>query len=300
MNECTPVIDITAADPLITRPVSPLREAAAYEALWTEPGASFKTLADLFRGSPQARPTDLVVESRVEEIEAQLKALLDKSDLKGFGVRVHGSNDYPQALRDARHPAEVLYYQGWWELINTPCIAVVGSRNVSEAGVRRTRKLVKQLVEDGYTVVSGLAQGVDTAAHTTALALGGRTVAVIGTPLNHAYPKQNRILQQTIASEHLLVSPVPFIHYGQQDYRQNRHFFPERNIVMSALSRATVIVEASDQSGTLHQARAALAQGRKLFILDSCFQNPALTWPQQFAQNGAIRVTEYADITAHL
>jgi len=214
---------------------------------------------------------------------------------------LHGAEDYPDRLRDAAHPVELLYYRGWWDLIDSPKrIAIVGSRSVSDDGLRRTRKLVKLLVQDGYTIVSGLAKGVDTAAHTTAIDNGGSTIAVIGTPITEYYPPENRALQDLIAEKFLLVSQVPIWRYSTQDYRSNRLFFPERNATMSALAQATVIVEASDTSGTLAQARAALQQGRKLFILDNCFRNPKLTWPAKFQSQGAIRVTGIDDIRAAL
>jgi DNA processing protein len=148
--------------------------------------------------------------------------------------------------------------------------------------------------------MSGLAKGVDTEAHKTALESGGNTIAVIGTPLSESYPKQNSELQQQIAEHFLLVSQVPFLRYFSQDYRTNRGFFPERNKTMSALSMATVIVEASNTSGTLFQARAALSQNRKLFILDNCFRNAELTWPARFEKQGAIRVRTFDDILSHL
>ena len=160
--------------------------------------------------------------------------------------------------------------------------------------------MVRELVKDGYTVVSGLAAGIDRVAHETAIEEGGRTIAVIGTPLSHAYPKANQELQRDIAKNFLVVSQVPVKRYESQDYRRNRSFFPERNVTMSALTEATVIVEASETSGTLIQARAAIKQGRKLFILDNCFQNSRLTWPQRFAQRGGIRVKEYDDIRERL
>jgi DNA processing protein len=141
---------------------------------------------------------------------------------------------------------------------------------------------------------------VDTAAHETAIAAGGRTIAVIGTPLSHVYPRENAELQRKIAREFLLITQVPLRRYESQDFRRNRFFFPERNITMSALTEATIIVEAGETSGTLIQARAALQQGRKLFILDSCFRNKKLTWPQKFADKGAIRVMDYDDIRRHL
>ena len=281
--------------------VSPFREMAAYEALWTEQGATFKTIADKFRNtSGSTLPSELVPDSTIDTFKLKLKEILDKYNVEDFGVRVHGAGEYPEKLRDARHPIEVLYYQGWWDLVNTPSVAVVGSRKVSEDGARRTRKLVKCLVQDGFTIVSGLAEGVDTNAHRTALEMGGKTIAVIGTPLSHNYPKQNVDLQKTIRENYLLISQVPFQRYLDQDYRSNRIFFPERNVTMSALTKATIIIEASNTSGTLTQARAALAQGRKLFILESCFQNSELSWPARFEAQGAIRVKEYEDIRMHL
>ena len=122
---------------------------------------------------------------------------------------------------------------------------------------------------------------------------------MIGTPLSHTYPKENAELQRKVASEYLIISQVPVRRYERQDYRKNRLFFPERNITMSALTEATIIVEAGETSGTLIQARAALHQGRRLFILDSCFRK-GLTWPKKYADKGAIRVVDYDDIRQHL
>lgn len=293
-------LDFGSPDPF-ERAISPFEEMAAYEALWSEKGATFKTIADKFREAPDgAVPSDLVAGSIIARFKTRLKEIMSRYAVENIGIRVHGAGEYPEKLRDARNPVEVIYYQGWWDLVNTRSVAVVGSRKVSDEGARRTRKLVKCLVEDGFTIVSGLAEGVDTNAHQTALALGGKTIAVIGTPLSHQYPKQNSELQQTIRDNYLLISQVPFQRYLEQDYRSNRIFFPERNITMSALTEATIIIEASETSGTLTQARAALAQGRKLFILESCFQNPSITWPARFEAQGAIRVKDYEDIRRNL
>ena len=157
-------------------------------------------------------------------------------------------------------------------------------------------RLARELVERNFTVVSGLAEGIDQAAHTSALEQGGRTIAVIGTPLGLYYPKAHRELQDRIAAEQLLISQVPVLRYDRQAVPQNKLFFPERNVTMSALTEGTVIVEASETSGTLTQARAALHQGRKLFILESCFQRTDITWPARFEAQGAIRVRTTNDI----
>jgi DNA processing protein len=282
-------------------PISPTREMAAYEALWSNKNATFKTIADCFRGNPGALSSDLVPEVEIDAALAQLLEKFERSKIRDYGIRVHGSEDYPNRLRDAANPVELLYYRGWWDLIDAPKrIAIVGSRKVSDEGIRRTKRLVKLLVRDGFTIVSGLAKGVDTAAHTTAIECGGNTIAVIGTPITECYPPENQSLQDLIAEKHLLISQVPIWRYAQQDYRSNRLFFPERNATMSAVAQATVIVEASDTSGTLTQARAALQQGRKLFILDNCFRDPKLTWPARFQERGAIRVTNLDDIKVAL
>ena len=185
-------------------------------------------------------------------------------------------------------------------MVFSPSIAVIGSRKASQEGLRRTKSLVRKLVQSDFTVVSGLASGIDSMAHNTALSEKGRTIAVLGTPLSHVYPRQNRNLQQTIAKYFLAVSQVPLIRYENQDFRQNRTFFAERNATMSALTDATIIVEAGETSGSLIQARAAIEQRRKLFILDNCFRNQSLAWPAKFLKLGAIRVKTFDDIAKHI
>lgn len=282
------------------RAISPLKELGAYEALWEQPDATFKSLSEKFAESPGAVPSDFVPDRKATEYAAFVQRRFVEADVRRFGVRVHGAGEYPQKLRDAMYPVELLYYQGWWDLVESRSVAVVGTRKPTREGLARTRKLVRALVENHFTIVSGLAAGVDTAVHETAIEAGGRTIAVIGTPLSHSYPRENGALQRRIAEEFLVISQVPVRRYESQDYRLNRLFFPERNITMSALTEATIIVEAGETSGTLIQARAALQQGRKLFILDNCFRNKRLTWPQKFAEKGAIRVVDYDDIRQHL
>lgn len=281
--------------------ISPALEMGAYEALWTRPGASFKTIADIFRSHPTALPSGLVDRQEATKMKDTVLKMIKQTGVERFGVRVHRTGEYPARLREARHPVELLYYRGWWDITETRCVAVVGSRKVSLIGLKRTAQLVRELVKDGFTIVSGLAKGVDTEAHNTAIKMGGNTIAVIGTPINECYPKENKLLQENIAKEFLLISQVPVYLYSKQDYRINRSFFPERNITMSALTEATIIVEASDTSGTLIQARAAINQGRKLFILNSCFdESNGLKWPHKFAEKGAIRVRTYDDIKRNL
>ena len=281
------------------RAISPLIELGAYEALWDEPKASFKRLAEKFAQAPGSVPSDFVSPVKATEYGEAVSKQLRQSGQR-FGIRVHGAAEYPQRLRDAAYPIELLYYQGWWDLVESRCVAVVGTRKPSKEGVLRAQRVVKELVHNDFTIVSGLAAGIDTVAHTTAIQQGGRTIAVLGTPLTRSYPAANRELQSQIARDHLVISQVPVRRYERQTPKVNRSFFPERNITMSALTEATVIIEAGQTSGTLIQARAALQQGRKLFILRNCFENKQLTWPKKFADQGAICVTEYDDIRKHL
>ena len=282
------------------RAVSPFREMGAYEALWSNPKTTFKSLSQKFAQHPGKLPSCFVDRKEAQECAEFVKQRFEDAKIGRFGVRVYGIGEYPERLRDAAYPIELLYYQGWWDLVNSRSVAVVGARIPSREGLVRTKRLTRALVADDFTVVSGLAIGVDRMAHETAVEENGRTVAVIGTPLSHAYPKENEALQRYIAKHFLLISQVPVKRYESQDFRLNRNFFPDRNITMSALTEATVIVEAGERSGTLVQARAALQQGRKLFILDSCFRNPRLTWPARFAGKGAIRVKDYNDVRQHL
>lgn len=284
----------------VAHAMSPLLELGAYEALWVEEGASFKTLSEKFEKEPGALPSDFVSRSRARECADYVVRRFKEAGVTHYGVRVHSAGEYPEKLRDADHPVELLYYRGYWDLVYSRSVAIVGTRNPSPEGLARTRKLVRHLVAQGFTIVSGLAAGIDTEAHQTALDEGGRTIAVIGTPLSFAYPRTNASLQERIGKDFLVISQVPVKRWENQDHRWNRSFFPARNVTMSALTEATIIVEAGETSGTLIQARAALKQGRKLFILDSNFTKESITWPKKFEDMGAIRVRTYSDVERHL
>ena len=164
-------------------------------------------------------------------------------------------------------------------------VSVVGSRRLSDAGLNRARNLVKELVRRRIIVVSGLAAGVDTAAHTAAIEFGGRTVAVLGTPLDAFYPSENRALQLQIMSSHAAVSQFP------SGYPPMPGNFPMRNRTMALLTDATVIVEASEKSGTRHQGWEALRLGRDVFILHNVASDPELSWPAEMMSYGAQALT---------
>jgi DNA processing protein len=289
-----------AAADFESRAVMPFRELGAYEALWAREGTSFKTLADTFRDHPGSIPSDFVPPREAEHYSRIALAAIREAGIVHFGIRVHGAGEYPSKLREAQHPVELLYFQGNWDITASRCVAIVGTRHPTEDGKRRAAKLARDFVKDDFTVVSGLARGIDSVAHTAAIEGKGRTVAVLGTPITASYPPDNEDLQRRIAEEFLVISQVPIVRYARQNPTGNRFFFPERNATMSALTEATVIVEAGNTSGSLIQARHAIQQNRKLFILDSCFRNSELTWPAKYLERGAIRVGEFGDIRAHL
>jgi len=225
---------------------------------------------------------------------------LKRADIDQFGVRVEKTVNYPERLYDADYPLALLYFLGNWDLVYSRGVSVVGTRKPTSAGIRRTQQLVKNLVSAGLTIYSGLAAGIDTAAHQTAIENNGKTIAVIGTPLWMSYPKMNAPLQQEISKKHLLISQVPIVAYEEKDINFTRMFFPERNKTMAALSEATIIVEAGETSGTLIQARSALKQGRKVFILNNNFENTSLKWPDKLLHAGAKRACNIDDILQEL
>ena len=275
-------------------------EIGAYEYLWLQKGASFKKIADLFRNNPNSLPSDFVSPEKAQECFYKVMKTLKNNGLERINIRLNKTLDYPERLREARNPIELMYFLGNWGFAETKSVAIVGSRKASDDGKVRAARLARELVDRQYTVVSGLAEGIDSAALSEAIRCEGRTIAVIGTPICDYYPKKNKEFQDKIASEHLLISQVPVLKYHTQDYRLNRSFFPERNATMSALTEATIIVEAGETSGTLTQARAALFQKRKLFILNSCFERKDINWPHRFEKKGAIRVRTMNDIWDNL
>lgn len=160
-------------------------------------------------------------------------------------------------------------------------ISIVGSRKASEKGLRRTAKLCRLLIDEGIFILSGLAEGIDTIAHWSAVRASSPTIAVLGNSVDQCFPAKNRALQEAIMNDYLVVSQFPS---GHPSKRGN---FPRRNRLMALLSDATVIVEAQDKSGSLHQGWEALRLGRPLYILESSVEDPELSWPAELVKYGA-------------
>lgn len=251
----------------------------AYETLWAIDGMTESKLSALFKKN-DALPSQVLKSiiseyqtslfeqnSPIECLYKEVKKYLE-AKLGSFSVVVNRDYQYPIGLRDAKHPIELFYYRGNLDLLTNKSVSIVGARAATKFGLKRAQQLAKGLVEEGFTIVSGLAAGIDTAAMTETISSGGNVIGVIGTPIDQYYPKENRNLQDSISRDFLLISQVPFFRYSKENFQLHRQHFPRRNVTMASISAATIIVEASDTSGSLTQARACISQNKKLFILE--------------------------------
>ena len=185
-------------------------------------------------------------------------------------------SDYPQQLREVHDFPPVIFVRG--KLIQPDNgICIVGSRKAGQAALEAAAQIAQLVVDKNWTVVSGLAEGIDTAAHTETLKLGGRTVAVIGNGINYYYPPKNRGLQHAIEDRGLVISQF------WPGTTPKKYSFPMRNAVMSAYARATIIVSAKEHSGTRHQAKQAAAHGRPLVVSRAVYENT--TWARKLVDD---------------
>lgn len=199
---------------------------------------------------------------------------------QGIGVHAFFDTSYPTQLRSIKEMPPLLFTRGDLRTHDS-AVAVVGSRNASEHGLRTARIVAEALVGSGITVASGLAAGIDTAAHTAALHSGGRTVAVVGTGIRQYYPSANRALQDHIAEVGLVISQF------WPDSPPTKQSFPMRNAVMSGYAAATVVIEAGEKSGARIQARMALQHGRPVVLTEQVLR---CDWAKIFAQNPGVHI----------
>lgn len=245
--------------------------------------------------SPTHEFIGAVVDEDVESAASEVR----RWDRHRLDYRSLLSPEYPVALRAIFNKPPLLFVEGeWLEDVDSRSVAVVGTRSASDGGLKRARRLATELVEAGFTVVSGMAEGVDTAAHTAALEAGGRTAAVMGTGINQRYPTSNTALSYAILdSGGALVSQF----FPEQGPR--RWTFPQRNVTMSGMTLASVVVEASSTSGAKMQARVALQHGRTVFLLQSLVDSHE--WARKYVEEGAydtvaIPIRSTADIVDRL
>jgi len=223
-----------------------------------------------------------------------LQALIDKplawAEPPGNHVLPLADEDYPRLLLETADPPLLLYAKGRLELLNRQALAIVGSRNASVQGMANARQFAQTLAEAGLTIISGLALGIDTAAHEGALPAAGGTVAVIGTGADIVYPARNHALAHRIAEQGCLLSEYAL---GTPALPAN---FPRRNRIISGLAGGTLVVEAAARSGSLITARLAAEQGRDVYAIPGSIQSPLARGCHELIRQGAKLVETAADI----
>jgi len=221
---------------------------------------------------------------------------LDAVKRLGGDVLILDDGSYPAALREIDDPPPVLYVMGSWQAcVEQPCVGVVGSRHASTYGTNASEMLSRDLASRGITIVSGLARGIDSAAHRGAIAAKGRTVAVMGTGLDTVYPKENRSLtRDIIESGGCLLTQFPL---GTPPLKDN---FPYRNRIISGLSLGVLIVEASERSGSLITARLAMEQNREVMAVPGNITSGSSFGTNYLIKSGAKLVQQWQDVVAEL
>lgn len=232
-----------------------------------------------------------LLDQQPPSIEEELEPVVDEiSAWEREGMRLISVLDpsYPENLLTVHDRPPLLFVRGRLEPGDARSVAIVGTRTASERGLAQAAEVARQVVEAGFVVVSGLAAGVDTAAHRGALEAGGRTIAVIGTGLRRCYPKQNAGLQRDLGERSAVVSQF------WPDQPPGKHTFPMRNAVMSGIALATLVIEASHTSGARIQVRRALEHGRPVFLLESLLEHE---WAREYTRRPGVHVVSTADET---
>ena len=219
---------------------------------------------------------------------------LELADKRGVKVISHDSPEYPKGLQSIYDPPLILYLRGDILEIDTLAIAIVGARRCTNYGTKQAQRFGAGLAQMGFTVTSGLAQGIDTAGHNGTLDAGGRTIAVLGNGLSHIYPKRNEKLAERIAESGAVISEFPL------ETRVDARHFPQRNRIISGLALGVLVVEANQRSGTLITANWALEQGREVFALPGRVDSPTSFGTHDLIKKGAKLVTCPADVVEEL
>ncbi len=271
--------------------IGPLRQRALMdyfgdiERAWNAPAEKLRAA-----GLDQRSLRSLLTTRARCNLDAELKAI----EQSGIHVITLDDPDYPPLLRQIPDPPALLYVKGTLLESDWRAIAVVGTRRATVYGKTMTREIVEPLAAQGIVIVSGLARGIDAAAHQAALDVGGRTLAVLANGLDRIYPPEHRQLAEHIAANGALISELPL---GEPP--ESSHFAP-RNRIVSGLTWGTLVVEATEHSGTLLTVNQALEQGREVFAVPGNALSPASKGTNTLIQGGAKMVTSAEDILEEL
>lgn len=212
-----------------------------------------------------------------EDLIGEYADMVRGLEQRGIRALAISSPDFPPQVAQLRSPPLFLFYRGTFDAADSDGIAIIGSRRVSDDALATARTWASEIANLGTVVISGLAAGIDREAHLGALGQGRRTVAVIGTGIERAYPKENKHLQEEIATRHLVVSQF------LPDAPPTKTSFPMRNAVMAAWARATLVIDADERSGAAMQARLTVEQGGRLFLHNRLRVHP---WANKFVDAG--------------
>jgi len=256
-------------------------EKAVRHQLWRKPDRSRAELLSMGLTPEQAEKTERFLRKGAWKETASSRRDDDRADV---AVLTPFDDAYPSILREIAQPPWVLYAKGRLELLERPAVAMVGTRVPTAYGRHTASAMAEELSEAGITVVSGLARGIDSKAHEAAMQGPGSTIAVLPTPIDTCYPAENASLFQRIAERGLLVSETPVgtkLHPGQ---------FHQRNRIIAALSRATIVVEGARKSGSLITAKHALQMDREVFAVPGQITSPKSDGPNELIREGRARL----------
>lgn len=230
-----------------------------------------------------------ISQSVASEAYARADLMIDRAAARDLVLVAESDADYPATLRELDDPPPVLWRRGSWDVLCDPVVAVVGTRRATPYGHRMTREIAGALARAGATIVSGMALGIDAVAHKAALDAGGRTVAVLGTGADVAYPRGHVALHREIGARGLVLSELP------PGARSHGGSFPKRNRIIAALARLTIVVEAPVASGALITARQALDLGRDVAAVPGPIDSPQSQGTNEYIRDGAHPITSVAD-----
>jgi DNA processing protein len=231
---------------------------------------------------------------RAEDTAPAVEQALRWAQAPGHAIVTLADTAYPRLLLEIADPPPLLYATGRLELLGRPALAIVGSRNATAQGARNAEQFAQAFSAAGLTIVSGLALGIDAAAHRGGLAGEGATIAVLGTGVDVTYPRQNAELASRIAREGLLLSEFPL------GSAAAAHHFPRRNRLISGLTQGCLVIEAALASGSLITARAAAEQGREVFAVPGSIHSPLSKGCHALIKSGAKLVESAEDVLTEL
>lgn len=254
------------------------------------PGVLFQTDFQALRTVVSDKIARVILQPPTAEFERQVALTSDWLAQPGNVLLCLADAGYPPSLLSIPDPPVLLFVKGRTELLQAPTLAIVGSRNATAQGIVNAEKFAENLSHGGLTISSGLAAGIDTAAHRGALQGNGSTIAVVGTGLDIIYPAKNKALAHQIAEQGCMVSEY-FL--GTPSIAAN---FPRRNRIISGLAQGVLVVEAAAQSGSLITARMAAEQGREVFAIPGSIHSPLAKGCHQLIKQGAKLVESAQDI----